>query len=180
MSQEGEQRKEGFPGVTGSTPWMHCDRGASSLKTEGCLSLQAQGRLILKRRILARGEDWHLSCLPHLLRWQASPSAPVPGWPGERIGERWQSKSEKRTSHEASSTYSMVVARMDRFLHGPWAGWRHLESSPLADKAPRFLMYVWGWGLRWRQRQGNDAGSGCYVGVGEVEQGPVLPSPGTV
>lgn len=35
--------------------------------------------------------------------------------------------------------YSTVVARMDRFLHGPWAGWRHLESSPLADKAPKFL-----------------------------------------
>ena len=137
--KKGSRGKKGFLESLGALHECTVTEGPLPWRQKGCLSLQAQGRLILKRRILARGEDWHLSCLPHLLRWQASPSAPVPGWPGERIGERWQSKSEKRTSHEASSTYSMVVARMDRFLHGPWAGWRHLESSPLADKAPRFL-----------------------------------------
>lgn len=34
--------------------------------------------------------------------------------------------------------------------------------------------------LGWRQKQGNAAGSGGCVGMGEVEQGPILPSPRTM
>lgn len=71
------------------------------------------------------------------------------------------------------------------FLHGPWgrAGWGHLESSPLADKAPKFLR-----GCTCGAGGGDgDRGRGTLLVVGagggwveEAEQGPVLPSPGTV
>lgn len=89
---------------------------------------------------------------------------------GEGTGEKWQSKAEKRTGHEASGPCSVWVARMGKFLAwtmeegrlGP--SWKFSTSRQGSQVSKR--MHVWGWGWGWGQRQGNAAGSGSWGWVG--------------